>query len=390
MNIGIDIRPLLTKYQTGVGEFTRQLLTALFKLDKTNHYFLFYNVVNAKNNPLQFTGENIFEIKTNYPNKLLNLSLALFDRPRINQLIIKKSKQKINSLDFYFSPNFNFTSISKPAKHILLAHDLSFEHFPEFYTAKQRLWHAMLQPKKQCQQAHLILTPSQSTKNDIIATYKLPAEKIKVLSPGVKPLNQTELPNQQQIVKQKYQLSDNFILYLGAIEPRKNITSIIAAYEKIAPQLPTKYQLIIAGPPGWKNNEIYSRANASSLKDKIKFLGFIKPEEKQALISLASLFVFPSFYEGFGFPILEAMQCGVPVIASNRASLPEVAQSAAWLVNPNNPADIANGIKNILLNSAIKNRLVQSGIQRAQQFTWEKTAQEFLSATGFPFSREWQ
>lgn len=378
MNIGIDIRPLLTKYQTGVGEFTFQLLTALFKLDKTNNYFLFYNSASDHNNPLNFTGENIFKLATNYPNKLLNLSLTLFGLPHLNTLLINKSKPKINGLDFYFSPNFNFTSIAVPTKHILLVHDLSFEHFPEFYTIKHRLWHTLIKPKKMCAQAHLIFTPSQSTKNDIIFTYKIPAEKIKVLTPGIEPLKQTDLSHQQQIVKQKYSFGDHFILYLGAIEPRKNITGIIDAFEKVAPQLTHAYQLIIAGPPGWKNNEIYSRANASPLKDKIKFLGFIKPEEKQTLISLASLFIFPSFYEGFGFPILEAMQCSVPVIASNRASLPEVAHNAAWLVNPNNPDDIANGIKNILLNSEIKNRLIQSGIKRAQEFTWEKTAQEFL------------
>ena len=189
-------------------------------------------------------------------------------------------------------------------------------------------------------------------------------------------------------IKKKYNLPDNFILFLGTIEPRKNIIGLIEAFEIFNIQYPiSNTSLVIAGAPGWSNKKVYERAASSPLRDKIKFLGFIKPEEKPALYAAASLFVYPSFYEGFGFPVLEALASGTPVITSNRSSLPEISQSAAYLVNPNKPHEIAEGIRYLLNhNHNPRNPLeicvicaqTKNGRVQAEKFSWNQTAQEWL------------
>ena len=424
MNIGIDIRPLMSPTRSGVGEYTYELLNAIFEIDKTNQYFLFYNSAkDVSENIPQWLQDNIHYEHKNWPNKLFNACTKLFNFPKIDK----------NNLDYFFSTNFNFTALSKKmpilpkqnrassisnefeigTKHILTVHDLSFEFFPEFYSFKQRLWHWAINPKKQCEKASIILTPSENTKRDLIDVYKIPAEKIKVIYPGVNcSANQTpvvipteaeeslkpeekgslhsskdsvEMTDARVRLKQKYNLPTKFILFLGTIEPRKNIIGLIEAFEQSCPALASPkqgegepYSLIIAGHKGWNDKKIYQKFESSPYKDKIKFIGSIDQEDKSTLYSLASLFVYPSFYEGFGFAVVEAMACGVPVITSNRSSLPEVAGQAAYLVNPNRPSELAGAITEMLKNEKLKEHFKTLGLEQAKKFSWEKAAKEFL------------
>lgn len=398
MNIGIDIRPLMSPSRSGVGEYTYELINAIFEIDKTNQYFLFYNSAkDVSENIPQWPQENIHYEHKNWPNKLFNTCTKLFNFPKVDK----------NNLDYFFSTNFNFTALPKKIKHILTVHDLSFEFFPEFYSFKQRLWHWAINPKNQCKKAHLILTPSENTKQDIIHVYKIPPAKIKVIYPGVKrhfeqlkaviPTKEESIPiknndtdpsslaqasplgmTTQDKVKQKYNLPTKFILFLGTIEPRKNIIGLIEAFEQSYSLLPTPYTLIIAGHKGWNDKKIYQKFESSPYKDKIKFIGSINPEDKSTLYSLASLFVYPSFYEGFGFPVVEAMTCGLPVITSNRSSLPEIAGHATYLVNPNKPSELAQAILAILKDEKLKEYFKILGLDQAKKFNWDKSAKEFL------------
>ncbi|MBU0546001.1 glycosyltransferase family 4 protein [Patescibacteria group bacterium] len=391
MNIGIDIRPLMSSIRTGVGEYTQELLNAVFALDKKNQYFLFFNSREdvSKNIP-KWEQENVRYISTRWPNKLFNSSTKILNFPKIDKLSFPTTKsgesgnedmdprfREDDKLDVFFSPNINFTALSKKIKFVLTIHDLSFEYFPEFYTLKQRLWHKAVNPKKQCERADIIITPSENTKRDIVNCYKISTDKIKVIYPGVSPGFRIKSGMTNGMTGEKY------VLFLGTIEPRKNIAGVIKAFEIFQKRYTlhdSRYTLAIAGAPGWKNEEIFRQINESPCKEKIKFIGCVKNEEKPALYSGASLFVYPSFYEGFGFPALEAMASGVPVITSNRSSLPEITESNATLVDPHRPEQIAQAMYNILTNQTLQENKIKNGLVQVAKFSWEKAAKEWLNS----------
>lgn len=372
MNIGIDIRPLMSPTRTGVGEYTCELISAILKEDKKNQYFLFYNSYSdVSENIPDWKQDNVKYVITRWPNKLFNGLIKMTGMPKLDKII--------NNLDIFFSPNLNFTSLSKKTKFILTVHDLPFELFPEFFSPRQRLWHKTINPKKQCRRADLILVPSENTKRDVVDRYKINPEKIKVLYHGLPQIfYKKELVDNQKI-KEKYNLPGKFILFLGTVELRKNITGLIKAFEMAQKSLPANYSLVIAGTKGWDYKKIYECACSSSIKEKIKFIGYVEPNEKPALYSLSHLFVYPSFYEGFGFPVIEAMACGTPVITSNRSSLPEITENAACLINPNNTASISQGIIKVLNDKNIRERFISQGTKQAQKFNWAETAQKWLT-----------
>ncbi|MFH1232239.1 MAG: glycosyltransferase family 1 protein, partial [Patescibacteria group bacterium] len=288
-------------------------------------------------------------------------------------------------------------------KSLITVHDLSFLRNPEFFSLRKNFWHNMINVSKLLKKFKQIIAISENTKRDIIELCGISPDKIKVIYSGVGEeykqitnLNLIELKDTEcsighsvskaieakrlNEVKQKYNLPDNFILYLGTIEPRKNIEGIIKAYNqlRIDNSELEDVKLIIVGGKGWKSKNIYKEWDLSEYKDDIKFLDYISSENKVYLYNLASVFLYPSFYEGFGFPPLEAMACGTPVIASYSSSLPEVIGDAGLLVDPYNITEIANALKQILLNKDLSDKLIKKGLEQAKQFSWIKTAREYL------------
>ncbi len=376
LKIGIDIRCLMSPTRTGVAEYAYELLNAILKIDKQNQYFLFYNSHNdvAEHTPL-WPQNNIHYIATKWPNKLFNASIKILGWPKLDKLISRNGE-----LDYFFSPNLNFTALSKNPKRILTAHDLSFKFYPQFFSAKQRLWHWAINPKKQRQQANTILTLSENTKRDLVDYHKIPPEKIKVASGGLSAIFNNPVFDKEKI-KQKYNLPNKFILCLGAVEQRKNIIGLIEAFEIFNKQyLISNISLVIAGSgAGWNNKKIYARALASPLRDKIEFIGYVDAADKPGLYSMSELFVYPSFYEGFGFPVLEAMAAGAPVITSNRSSLPEITDQAAYLINPNRPAEIAEAITKMLTDEKLREHFKKMGLEQVKKFSWETAAKQWLN-----------
>jgi glycosyltransferase involved in cell wall biosynthesis len=172
-------------------------------------------------------------------------------------------------------------------------------------------------------------------------------------------------------VKAKYHIDGDYLLYLGTIQPRKNLQRLIQAFN----QLPAaNSQLLLAGKPGWYSEQLLQHAN-----DHVKFTGYVDAGDKNALLSGATAFVFPSLYEGFGFPALEALACGVPVLCSNTSSLPEVAGDAAVLINPLEVDDIARGLREITANEELRRKLIERGYQQAQKFSWQACADVALN-----------
>jgi glycosyltransferase involved in cell wall biosynthesis len=377
MIIGIDIRCLVEGRRTGVEEYTLNLLDNLFTMDKKNKYVLFLNAFKEpKFDARQFSKfKNVSIKRFKFPNKLLNFLFWYLSWPKIDKLI--------GGADILFLPNIIFGSVSKNTKLILTIHDLSFERYPDTYSLKRRLWHIFINPKKLCQRADKIIAVSDSTKNDIVNLYKIAPDKIEVINSSVPDSYAVVDRNDQRLlgVKEKYKLPYKFILYLGTIEPRKNILGLIRAYNLLRKEKHSeldKYKLVIAGAPGWKQKKIFDEISRSQYRNDIIFVGFVENEDKPLMLNLATLFVYPSFFEGFGFPPLEAMKCGIPVIVSNSSSFAEIIGEAGLMIDPDKPDEIYKAMKELILNKELWQKIREKGLLQAQKFDWKKTAKDFL------------
>lgn len=388
MKICIDVRCLVEGRHTGVEEYTLGLLESLFNLDKKNEYILFLNSWKKPGFDFsvfsKFSNVKIKRLK--FPNKLLNFSFWYFNWPKIDRLV--------DDADIVFLPNIIFNATSKKARLIATIHDLSFECNSEYFSAKKRWWHIFVNPRKICRKAERIIAVSDSTKNDLVDLYGIKKEKIEMISSGAREKFRVIDRNHGKMiaVKEKYSLPYKFILFLGTIEPRKNIAGLIKAFnafqkyagEKNSAKDLLKYKLVIAGEKGWKSEKIFWEIENSPFRKNIRLVNFISDEDKEYLYNLASLFVYPSFFEGFGFPPLEAMKCGVPVITGNNSSLPEIVGSAGILIDPDKPDEIYRAIREILLSKELKDNLVRKGLEKAKEFSWKKTAEktiELLTST---------
>jgi len=373
MKIGVDIRVLMDRYYSGVSEYTANLLKAILQQDNSNDYRLFYNSFhNLRDRLDQWNGDKTKVISTRWPNKIFNYLLQkIFNYPKIDRVL--------GGLDLFWSPHFNFTSLTKETKKIITVHDLSFWRYPHFFSWRKNFWHRALGVKRILKQANHIVAVSQNTKNDIIELANIASEKISVIYSGNN-LVRREVNNQEtQEFLAKHKINHPFILHLGTIEPRKNIDGLIEAFNQLKTQEQfSKFQLVLAGARGWKSKKIIKAWQKSPFQKDILFLGYVNQTEKEILYSRALVFVYPSFYEGFGFPPLEALSVGLPVICSQTSSLPEVVGEAAILINPFKPEEIASALKMILSDQKLRQRLIDRGYERVKLFSWDKTAKEYL------------
>jgi len=305
----------------------------------------------------------------------LNLCFWYLGWPRVDEMI--------GGVDVFFMPNINFIALSQKTKLVLTIHDLSYEIFPESFSLKRRLWHSILNPRKLARRADKIIAVSDSTKNDILSEWKINAQKIQRIYNGIdENFEQVDRNDPKLIeVKEKYHLPFNFIFFLGTIEPRKNIPAIVKAYDQLRslnnPHL-DKYKLVIAGGKGWKTGKILDVMREAKFTNDIIFTSCILNEDKAAVYTLASLFVYPSFFEGFGIPVLEAMRCALPVVASNASSIPEVAGNGAIMVDPDRPDELFLAIKEILLDRDFCANLKEQAQKQAIKFNWKTSARELL------------
>ncbi|MEI7749611.1 MAG: glycosyltransferase family 1 protein [Candidatus Moraniibacteriota bacterium] len=373
MRIGIDLRCLASGRRSGVEEYAIGLLSVLFRVDQANEYVLFLNEWRDEKIDLSFAEgyPNVSVRRFLIPNKLLNLSLWYFRYPKLDRLL--------GGTDIFFMPNINFCAVSGRTKLFVTAHDLSFEVCPETFSRKQRLWHFFVDPKGLFQRAHRIFAVSNSTRDDLMHRYGIVEHRIEVVRSGVDPRFREYDRNDPNMlaVKEKYGLPYSFILYLGAFEPRKNIVAIVRAYNALRkarhPEL-SKTALVLAGVSGWKERELLRAVDHSPFRGNIILPGFVEDDDKPAFYNLASAFVYPSVYEGFGFPALEALSCGTPVIASNSSSLPEVVGDAGILIDPHRPDELFRALESVLLDRKLRQTLRARGIARAKTFTWDVAA----------------
>lgn len=362
-------------------EYTFNFLTNLFKLDTRNEYVLFFNSFKAEAVDFSWIEgfPNVSLKKFNFPNKLLNFLFWYLDWPKIDKMV--------GGLDVFFMPNIIFGSVSKKTKLVVTIHDLSFARYPETFSWVRRWWHIFINPQKICRRADRVIAVSDSSAQDVAGLFRIKREKIAMIHSGISEKFKVLDRNDGNLirVKEKYGLPYKFILFLGTIEPRKNIAAVVAAYSQLQKEAAdagreeiAKYKLVIAGSDGWLSEGIFAEIEASKFRDKITVVKSIEEADKEFVVNLASLFVYPSIFEGFGFPPLEAMACGVPVITSNNSSLPEIVGNGGIMIDPHKPDEIYLAMKEVIADNGLSGHLVGKGLIQAKKFSWTKAAEEFL------------
>ncbi len=371
MRIGIDVTAAVSQ-GGGIGRYTRELIHALAVVDAVNEY-RFFSAKRPSTSPVPHPLPTASNIQT-CPAPLAERWLyRLWYRLRLPLPV----QWVTGRLDLFHSPDFVLPPVSGNIPTLLTVHDISFVHYPDVYPPKLVNYLNQVVPWSISRASH-VLADSQATKQDLVDVWQIAPEKITVLYSGVHERFQPVTDGEKlTAVRQKYQLGSRpYILSVGTIQPRKNYQILIRAFQPVAAQYP--HNLIISGGKGWLYEEMMTEVERQGLNGRVRFIGFVDDADLPALYSDADLFVFPSLYEGFGLPLLEAMACGVPVISSDASSLPEVAGDTAVLLSPHDQAVWTNAMFDLLAHPDKRAALVAGGFRQARQFTWQTAAHSLL------------
>ncbi len=368
MLIGIDASRAVTARPTGTEVYSQRVIQALLALENTYRFRLYFRETPASG---AFPGADLRVIPCPRLWTHLRLSWEMAHRPP----------------DALFVPA-HVLPLVHPRASLVTVHDLGYLHFPEAHPWRQRLY-LDLSTRWNARAAAHLLADSEATKTDLVARYTTPPDKITVVYPGRdETLAPVRDPTTIEAVKARYSITGDYFLYLGTLQPRKNLARIITAFAVLTAQSPSHpvtqspshpvTQLILAGKRGWLYDDLFAQVRHLGLEGRVLFPGYLPDEDKAALLSGALAFVFPSLYEGFGLPVLEAQACGCPVITSATSSLPEVAGGAALLVNPSDTGAIAAAMRHIATNPALRKSLIERGFANARRFSWTTCAQSVL------------
>lgn len=372
MKIGIDTTSAMMQ-GGGIGRYTRELVQATLAQDTAHEYVLF-----SAPSPSGQSLETLFPANGRLTYKIAPVSeqwlYRLWYRARL-PLAVQRFTGK---LDLFHSPDFVLPPVAGKIPTLLTVHDLSFVHFPEVYPEVLVNYLNKVVPWSVGRATH-ILADSKATKQDLMEIWQVPAEKVSVLYSGVsEAFGKVEDKGQITAVLRKYNLPQTpYLLSVGTVQPRKNYQMLIQAFTPIAAKFP--HNLYIAGGKGWLYDEMMAEVEKQGLVERVRFIGFVADADLPTLYSAAALYLFPSIYEGFGLPMLEAMACGLPVIASDVSSLPEVGGETAVLLPPHDPTRWTREIDALLRDSARQKKMRAAGYQQVQKFTWQKSATHLLA-----------
>ncbi len=261
---------------------------------------------------------------------------------------------------------------------IVTIYDVSFALFPQFFRGFNQTY-LRLGTRWSARRARRIIAISECARRDVHRLYNVPLDRITVAYPGVDETLQRRTPDQIQEFRRSKDLPEKFLLYLGTLEPRKNLTMLVRAFAQLKRECPDAL-LVLAGGVGWLADEVFAALDACGVRDSVRLPGFVAAAEKDLWYAAATAFVFPSLYEGFGMPPLEAMACGTPVLASQAASLPEVIGEAGLLLAPDDVGSWAAAMQRVWLDAAYRAELADRGVKQAQQFTWQATSRQITQA----------
>lgn len=374
MRIGIDYTAAV-RQGAGIGRYTRNLIRALAQLDTENQYILFVAGGWGEGDGLG-----------PWPDSFQVRAIPLSDRwvhILWQRLRLPVPVQAITgALDLFHSPDFVLPPTGRTPS-ILTVHDLSFLRVPQFFVPgfREYLERAV---SRAVDRAACILADSESTRVDLMQLMAVEPERVTVLYPGVEPrFRPVKEADMLAAVRARYDLPGRFILGLSTVQPRKNFDGLIEAFRRLlarsadGPEI-ADLHLVIAGGKGWMYEDTLALVKRAGLEGRVHFPGFVAEADLPALYCLAGAFAFPSWYEGFGLPVLEAMACGTPVVAADNSSLPEVVGEAGLLVDAGDPDALSEALGRLLRDEALQGRLFRAGLDQARRFTWEEAAQQLL------------
>ncbi|NOU92955.1 glycosyltransferase [Paenibacillus sp. LMG 31456] len=369
MNVFLDAQSLLGT-RSGIARYVECLGSQLSKDTGVNLFLAFNQLANSirENHVLEIKRDfHLHLINSVYPYKVIRrLCKPNFFYQMPYDILAK------NKADIYHGTNFTYTPSVK-AKSIITIHDLAYMRYPESTSDRIYKHHSNWVPfsARQCDQ---IIAVSQQTKSDIIELLNIPENKVDVVYHAAGD-NFQFVPYTASILE-KYNLPEKYILFVGTLEPRKNLLGLLKAFYLLKKEYSCSEKLVIVGAKGWKFTPIFEWVQEHYLEEEVIFTGFIDDEDLPGLYSAASVFVMPSIYEGFGLPLLEAMQCRTPVIGSNVSSIPEIIGEAGMLLAPDDPMAWAEGMYGIVSDSTVRETYSQLAFERSKQFTWDKAAAE--------------
>ncbi len=361
MRIGINARSMTHQRLTGIGRYTSHLVRSLSELDHDNEYILYVK-------------KKLFSRRTRLPTiRAKNVSMAV---DWCDRGVAKTLKR----LDVYHAPSFDFLTLAGP-RIVVTVQDLVYKAYPQGHTL-ETIETTARQVGDIVRRASRIICPSESTRHDLLRYVPIEGERVCVIPLGVDPrtfyrLGPPERLQTASVLRAKG-LATPFLLFVGTLEPRKNLHTLLRAMALLKEHKEFSGPLAVAGMTGWKTEGVAELITALGLTDRVVTLGYVSDNELRALYNLAEVFVFPSYYEGFGLPIVEAFACGAAVVTSNASSCPEVAQEAALVVDPNRPEQLAGAIASVVNDQGLRRTLQEKAVQRAQLCSWARTAHSTL------------
>jgi glycosyltransferase involved in cell wall biosynthesis len=362
--IGIDASRAARARRTGVETYALELIKGLAKLTSPRLRLRLYTPHPPRH--------------TDWPDSP-HVETRVIPWPRLWTHLRLAAELRQHPPDILFVPA-HVLPLYCPVPAVVTVHDLGYVHYPQAHRLFDR-WYLTWTTRRHTRVARHILADSQATKADLVNIYGADPRKISVVYLGrdesLAPVTDIEVINKAKV---RYNIPGNSLLYLGTLHPRKNLTRLVEAFHLALQtgEWSRAPALVIAGQKGWLYDEIFARVQSLGLQGRVIFPGFINEADKPALLSGALAYLFPSLYEGFGLPVLEAMACGTPVLTGNVSSLPEVAGDAALLVDPRNVAEIAEGIIRLVSNAPLRAELVERGFRQIQNFSWDRAAEQVL------------
>lgn len=361
MLVGIDASRAVADRPTGTEIYSRRLIQALLTLDSPHRFRLYF--------------------RTAPPSRLFEgAERRIIPFPRLWTHVRLSWEMARRQPDLLFVPAHVLPPV-RPRLSLVTIHDLGYRHFPKAHPWRQRLY-LDLSTRWNARAATHVLADSEATKADLVAQYATRPDRITVAYPGIDhSLSPVRDPATIRAAKARYRIADDYLLYLGTLQPRKNLRRLVDAFAEFAGRVSEVEtpSLILAGKRGWLYEELFEQVRRRGLEDRIHFPGYVAEVDKAALLSGALAFAFPSLHEGFGFPVLEAQTCGCPVITSTTSSLPEVAGDAALLVDPQDTAAIADAIERLVTDPALSQELAQRGFTNVRRFSWQACARTVLN-----------
>lgn len=370
MRITVDVSAAVHRH-AGLGRYAHELLAALAARDDTNEYRAFYHATSAREKP-DAPLDRLPAHRAPVGAKVWRMSVLLAHLTGISM------DRWLPRGDIFHATEHLMPPLRK-SKTVFTVHDLIFHFFPEYHLPLNR-WYLSLMLPRFLHCADAIIAVSENTRRDVAQLLGIPREKMTVIyegvSPAFRPIRDADVLAR---VRARYDLPARFLLCLSTIEPRKNLVTLLDAFRALLARDERAPDLVIAGRKGWLYQPVFARVRELGLERRVHFTDWVAEADAPALINAAEVFVFPSLYEGFGLPPLEAMACGLPVVCSNASSLPEIAGDAALLVNPRAPDEIAAAIARVLSDAALRDELRAKSLARAAQFTWERAAAQTLA-----------